>query len=108
MHQDRSHGRADRRPDFEHRNEATSEECDTAIDLVVLVLVLHRHPAQLTVAELQREIVEDQRSFAQTDAIERAVRDLTGAGLLHRHGQFAIPTRAALRFDALVNHEGSL
>ncbi len=106
MHQNRSHGRDDRRSDSEHRNEATNEERDAAIDFAVLVLLLHRHPAQLTVAELKREIVEDQDSFAQLDAVERAIRDLAGAGLLHRHGEFAIPTRAALRFDDLLSGWG--
>lgn len=106
MHQDRSHGRASQRGDSEHRNGATNEKQDARIDFAVLVLLLHRHPAQMTVSELKREIVEDQDSFTQLDAIERAIRDLAGAGLLHRHGEFAIPTRAALRFDDLLNGWG--
>jgi hypothetical protein len=106
MHQNRSHGRDDRRPNSEHRKEVTTEERDAAIDFAVLAVILNRHPTQLTVAELKREIVEDLESFAQVDAIERAVRDLVGAGLLHRHGEFAIPTLAAIRFEVLVNHWG--
>lgn len=106
MQQNRSHGHDDQRPDSEHRNEATTEERDAAIDFAVLAVVLDRYPTQLTVAELKREIIEDAESFAQADAIERAVRDLAGAGLLHRHGEFAIPTRAAIRFDTLVDGWG--
>jgi hypothetical protein len=30
------------------------------------------------------------------------VRDLAGAGLLHRHDSFVLPTRAALRFHELL------
>jgi hypothetical protein len=29
------------------------------------------------------------------------VRDLVGAGLLHRQGVFVLPTRAALRFEQI-------
>jgi len=35
------------------------------------------------------------------DAGSRAVRELVGAGLVHRDGRFLAPTRAALYFDAL-------
>jgi hypothetical protein len=106
MHQDRSHGRADRHPDFAQRKEVTTTEEDAAIDFALLAVILDRHPTQLTIVELKRQMVDDPESFAQADAIDRAVRDLVGAGLLHRHGEFAIPTLAALRFDSLVNHWG--
>jgi hypothetical protein len=39
--------------------------------------------------------------FARRDRIEIAVRALTGAGLLHAHGQFLFATRAAVRADEL-------
>jgi hypothetical protein len=102
MHSDRSQGRPDGCSHSEQRKEVTNQEEDAAIAFAVLALLLVHHPAQMIVAELKREIVEDPDSFAQVDAIERAVRDLAGAGLLH-HGEFAIPTRAALCFDALAN-----
>ena len=56
----------------------------------------------MTVEELIRELAADPEEFAERDAIERAVRDLARAGLLHRNGEFAIPSRAALRFDELL------
>jgi hypothetical protein len=74
---------------------------DAATESAVLQQVLDLHPIQVTVAELVREIAGEPAGFAERDAIERAVRDLTGAGLLHRHGAFAIPTHAALRFNQL-------
>jgi hypothetical protein len=52
-------------------------------------------------AELIRDVGGESPDFEQRDAIERAVRDLTGAGLLHRHDSFVLPSRAAIRFDEL-------
>jgi len=98
MHRDRNQK--------ESGNTLTNEAADAAVQLAVLMVVLDRHPAQLTLAELVREIAEDPADFAQCDAIESAARDVAGAGLLHRHGEFVIPTRAALFFDWLSG-EGS-
>lgn len=68
---------------------------DDAAQRAVLSLVLHEHPALLAVSEVEREIGAD-------DATARAVRDLTGAGLLRREGATVLPTRAALHFDRLA------
>jgi hypothetical protein len=76
---------------------------DAAAESAVLQLVLDFHPVLVTLAELVREIGGESADFAERDAIERAVRDLTGAGLLHRHDTFVIPTRAALRFSELLD-----
>ena len=38
--------------------------------------------------------------------IEDAVRRLTAGGLVHRHGEFLFPTRAAVYFEALVERRG--
>lgn len=76
---------------------------DAAIESAVLQLVLALHPAQVTLAELVRELGGESPSFAERDAIDRAIRDLTGAGLLHAHGAFVVPTRAALRFSELLD-----
>lgn len=79
----------------------TAEE-DTATESAVLRQVLVLHPTAVTLEELTRELEEDCESFARRDAIERAVRDLTSAGLLHRSQAFVLPTRAALRFEQLL------
>lgn len=75
---------------------------DTTIEAAVLRQLLALHPVQLTVCELSREIGGDSADFAQTDAVERAVRELAGAGLAHRNGDVVIPSRAALRLYELL------
>lgn len=81
---------------------STAEE-DAATESAVLRQVLALHPTAITLEELARELGEDRESFARKDAIERAVRDLASAGLLHRSEPFVLPTRAALRFDQLCD-----
>lgn len=76
---------------------------DAASEAAVLQLTLDLHPTLLTVAELVREIAGEHPTFAERDAVERAVRDLVGAGLLHHSEEFAIPTRAAIRFSELLD-----
>jgi hypothetical protein len=80
---------------------ATARE-DAATESAVLQQVLALHPAQITLAELTREVGGQFPDFVERDAIERAVRDLAGAGLLHHHDSFVLPTRAALRFHQLL------
>jgi hypothetical protein len=69
---------------------------DTRSQHAVMLVVLSRHPAILTLGELVREIEPGGR-----ESIERAVGDLVGAGLLRREGASVLPTRAALHFDSL-------
>jgi hypothetical protein len=83
-------------------NIRTSAGEDAATESAVLQQVLVLHPTQITLAELTREVGGHPSDFVQRDAIERAVRNLTGAGLLHLHDSFVLPTRAALRFDELL------
>jgi hypothetical protein len=68
---------------------------DAAVQSAVLGLVLAEHPALLASEEVERELGAD-------DAVERAVRDLTGAGLLRCEGATVLPTLAALTFDRLA------
>lgn len=81
----------------------TTEAEDAATEAAVLLRLLDLHPAQLTLAELVRDVGGESAEFRQRDAVERAVRELTGAGLLHRQGEFVLPTRAALRFSQLTD-----
>jgi hypothetical protein len=73
---------------------------DAATESAVLQLVLALHPATVTLGELARELGAD--AADDRDAVERAVGDLGGAGLLHRREDIVLPTRAALRFDELM------
>jgi hypothetical protein len=69
---------------------------DRIIQSAVLLNAVVLHPVQVTEAELIREVAVDPDEFGQRDGIERAVRDLVSVALLHRHGAFVLPTRAAL------------
>lgn len=71
------------------------------VQQAALAILLDAHPAQLSVDELARELTDRPDEFGPRDAIENAVRDLVGAGLVHRQGAFVFPTRAAVRFDEL-------
>ena len=57
--------------------------------------MLTHHPAQLTFDELARALGEERF------LVEDAAAALVGAGLLHRHGEFIVASRAAVRFDEL-------
>jgi len=68
----------------------------------VLAYVLALHPTHLSPPDLVREVSAGAIEFAATDRVERAVRDLVGSGLLHDAAGLIVPTRAALRADALL------
>jgi hypothetical protein len=74
---------------------------------IVLMHVLHRHPTLLTIPDLVRELTAGSEDFAEGDAAERAVRDLTGVGLLHCPNGLAVPTPAALRFLKVIQEGGA-
>jgi predicted transcriptional regulator len=76
---------------------------DEAVESAVLHQLLDLHPARLTLEELKRQMGADRESFADRDALERAVRDLAAAGLLYRQTEFVEPTRAAVRFNELLD-----
>jgi hypothetical protein len=67
----------------------------------VLSLLVHIHPAQLSIDELVRSMTDRYDEFGSRDRIEIAVRGLEGAGLVHKHGAFVFATRAAVRSDEL-------
>jgi hypothetical protein len=81
----------------------TIRDDDLAMGSAVLQRVLDVHPARLTLDEMIREIAGEAAEFGDRDAIERAARDLGGVGLLHTRDEFVTPTRAALRFQELLD-----
>jgi hypothetical protein len=83
-------------------NSSTTEAQDLHDQGVVLIQVLALHPACLTISELAREITGGSCDFEPEDRYERAIRDLTGAGLLNACAGFVMPSRAALAFDQLL------
>jgi hypothetical protein len=81
----------------------TTRSADRATEAAAMRLLLQLHPIQVTVDELVRELAGERPDFAERDSIERAVRDLAGAGLLHHSDELLLPTRAALRLSELLD-----
>jgi hypothetical protein len=69
---------------------------------VVLTFVLTLNPDHLTIPDLARSLNTEPRDFKRPDAVERAVRDLTGVGLLEIGSGRVQPTAAALRFIEVI------
>jgi hypothetical protein len=81
----------------------TNQSEDTRVESALLQRVLELHPTRVTGEELVRDLAGDEVDFAARDSVERAIRELAGAGLLHRTDDgFVIPTRAALHFGDLL------
>jgi hypothetical protein len=74
---------------------------DQRTERAVLAHVLDTHPATLRFSDLIRELAEPE-DFAQRDGIERAVAALVKGGLLFRCEGTVLPTRAALKFDEVM------
>jgi hypothetical protein len=74
---------------------------DKRTERAVLVLLLDEHPTRLTMDELILVLHADPEGGDPEDAAGRAVRELVGAGLMHREGRFLSPSRAALYFERL-------
>jgi hypothetical protein len=81
----------------------TNREADIAVEAAVIKHLLDVHPTQLSQVELIRELAGEAPGFEERDAIERAVRDLSGVGLLHSRNELLTPTRAALRLNELLD-----
>lgn len=83
---------------IDHAEETTADRLDRRQRTVLMLLF--SDPSPWTVQELGCELGEERLAVD-------AVRELVGAGLVHRLvGEFVIPTRAARRADDL--YEGSL
>lgn len=90
------------REDSSSHRERTPAEQDRKFRRAVLDHVIYRHPTHLRVDELVLEFTAGRgEECDDSDAIERAVRDLTGAGLLHCPDSLVMPTNAALYFAEL-------
>ena len=80
---------------------ATTATLDARDQAGVLRQVLSLYPQALTLEEVVREMTAAAPEFSERDRIERAVNDLVAGGLMHRNGNFVLPTRAALLFYEL-------
>lgn len=72
---------------------------DRRTERAVLAFLLDQHPTLLSEDELLFAL--NPKDLAEKDAIARAIRELTGAGLLRASGGSLTPTRAALYFSTL-------
>lgn len=76
---------------------------DRKVEWAVLAFLLDEHPGhQLTIPEVSRAMNAGPADFGSADAVERAIRELVGAGLLHCQCGFVLPTRAALYYRRLA------
>jgi hypothetical protein len=77
---------------------------DDRTRLQVLREVLFIYPETMTLEELTRELTFGSPEFSERDRINRAVRDLTAVGLLHRPAKDEVvrPTRAAVNYRELA------
>ena len=71
---------------------------DRKVEWAVLGYLLDAHPDRFTIPEVSRVMNAGETGFDSEDAVERAIRQLVGAGLLHCCGGYVLPTRAALYF----------
>jgi hypothetical protein len=86
-----------------HGENLTNEGDDTRLESVLLQRVLDLHPTRVTIDELIVDITGKETDFETRDGIERAIRELTRAGLLHpTDDDFVTPTRAAVRLGELL------
>lgn len=74
---------------MQHKATSAPFEDDGLYEESVLRHVLNWQPTILRLCDLIREI-------GSRDAVERAVRELTKVGLLHRQGECVLPTPAAV------------
>ncbi len=70
----------------------------------VLRHLLNAYPAAFSVDEVVAELTDPDDGVSERDDVLRAIRDLTRSRLLHQHGPFVWPARAAKA--ALVLDEG--
>lgn len=73
-----------------------SVDADHQVEAVVLAFLIDEHPVQLTIPEVSLALNAGSTDFGGEDAVERAIRELVGAGLLRCDGGSVLPTRAAL------------
>jgi hypothetical protein len=80
----------------------SSREDERKVEDQILRLLLEEHPAQVTRSEIEVALNCGSQTFAERDAIERALLELVGHGLLHRHGDFFLPSRPSRYMASLV------
>lgn len=86
--------------DEAHRQLLPSLDPTMPMQAAVLGTLLTERPAQLTLLDLYRER-RDPEDPGKRDALDRAVQCLASEGLVDRSGPLVMPSRAALKSEAL-------
>lgn len=84
------------------RSKRSNHAQDVRDQAVVLTFVLALNGDNLTIPDLAQTLNEKPGDFKRPDAVERAVRDLTGVGLVEIDSGRVQPTAAALRFIEII------
>lgn len=84
------------------RSKRSTHAQDIRDQAVVLTFVLALNPRHLTIPDLARSLNAEPRDFKRPDAVERAVRELTGVGLVEIDSGLVRPTAAAIRFLQII------
>jgi len=87
--------------DCAERDPLTPADEDARTERIVLGFLIEEHPRLLTIPELSLALNVSPGSFEGDDAVECAVRELVGAGLLRCCGGYVVPTRPALYLTGL-------
>ena len=78
---------------------------DRKVERAVLLHILDQYPDRFTIPEISRAMNAGEAEFDREDAVERAIRELVGAGLLRCGEGHVLPTRAALYYERLAEAE---
>lgn len=79
------------------QHQITPGDDDRRAQGLVFLYVTEIYPGLAQYGDMVRELTSGSEDYKERDRIERAVTELIGVGLLHRHGDLIIPTRACLR-----------
>jgi len=77
---------------------STPGDTDRKVEWTILGYLLDSDPDRFTIPQVSRTMNAGETGFDSEDAVERAIRQLVGAGLLHCSDGFVLPTEAALYF----------
>lgn len=81
----------------------TNDDEDAQLEGALFRRLLDLHPTHVTVEEMIRDLAGENADFAARDGIERAVRELSGAGLLHTGSDGCLtPSRAAVHVGRIL------
>jgi hypothetical protein len=88
-------------PASSRRDRDTPAEEDLKWQGRVLGLIIYEHPHYLSEHEIVRELVGEKPTFAEKDAVKRAIEEVVRAGLFRRCESLVLLTHAAKRMFEL-------